>query len=435
MLKFFINVFFYIFSPLIFASCFILRFLIPVIRKRWDLETAENNYSRDQIACKICFEVSSEGELEQVKPLIQKLLNANVPLEIIYCSGSVQKQVYAMCEKYPLLLRSKCLPVISFLPFGKHNVSSWTGAATLVLCRYDFFPELIYLGMNKKFILVSATLKNKSYWVARPGSLGFFVLKHIYNLFDVIVAATEQDKEKLANLDLNQKIVGNFDFRILQIFSRLDQKEVTLKKFKSSSLFTHLSKFPIEKRLILGSAWPEDLQLIKSSFFRQTIVNEEAVIVIAPHLVTFDSRIETVELLNSMGLSPVVIDENNFLSVTSSEIKARPIVLQVKGILCELYSYFGSAYVGGGFGRSIHSVLEPFVAGCKVYCGPKTHRSTEFDLVRELSANEIQKVYNEEEFYQYFMKDTESRKFSRESWKKLVNEDFTKMGSLIYEHT
>ena len=43
---------------------------------------------------------------------------------------------------------------------------------------------------------------------------------------------------------------------------------------------------------------------------------------------------------------------------------------------------FDHAFIGGGHGRSIHSVLEPFFGVSHIYCGPKVHRSTEYDFVK-----------------------------------------------------
>ena len=56
-------------------------------------------------------------------------------------------------------------------------------------------------------------------------------------------------------------------------------------------------------------------------------------------------------------------------------------LMLVPGIFCELYANFGQAYVGGGHLKSIHSVLEPYLGGAQIYCGPKTYRSTEFDFI------------------------------------------------------
>jgi 3-deoxy-D-manno-octulosonic-acid transferase len=68
-------------------------------------------------------------------------------------------------------------------------------------------------------------------------------------------------------------------------------------------------------------------------------------------------------------------------------------------MLCELYQYFDCAYIGGGYEKSIHSVLEPFLMGAKVLCGPKIHRSTEYDYIHEVAPDEIVVLNNPNLFY------------------------------------
>ena len=53
---------------------------------------------------------------------------------------------------------------------------------------------------------------------------------------------------------------------------------------------------------------------------------------------------------------------------------------------------FGHAFVGGGFGVSIHSVMEPFLAKSKVMCGPKVNRSTEFDMIKQATGEKFPKI-------------------------------------------
>ena len=76
-------------------------------------------------------------------------------------------------------------------------------------------------------------------------------------------------------------------------------------------------------------------------------------------------------------------------------------IFQIKGVLCELYSYFDQAYIGGGFGVSVHSLLEPYLSGCQVVCGPKVSRSSEYLWISENSndsirvANDYSQIWDE----------------------------------------
>lgn len=101
------------------------------------------------------------------------------------------------------------------------------------------------------------------------------------------------------------------------------------------------------------------------------------------------------EALTSLGLS---FQEIN-LDTKVVEEKA-VYILNRKGLLCELYYDFEKAYVGGGFEKSVHSLLEPLVAGSKqISCGPQNHRSTEFDLAQDLGR--LQEVHAPEDFMKW----------------------------------
>ena len=57
--------------------------------------------------------------------------------------------------------------------------------------------------------------------------------------------------------------------------------------------------------------------------------------------------------------------------------------------MLELYAEFQVALVGGGFFGHTHSVLEPYLAGCTVYCGPNVYRSSEYYQVKAIDDKKI----------------------------------------------
>ena len=46
------------------------------------------------------------------------------------------------------------------------------------------------------------------------------------------------------------------------------------------------------------------------------------------------------------------------------------IIVDIVGILADLYKYCHIAYIGGGFTRGVHSVIEPAIYGCLIGYGP-----------------------------------------------------------------
>ena len=63
------------------------------------------------------------------------------------------------------------------------------------MCRYDFFPELLYFRFSKKLLLINARVKNKN-----------FIYMHILRFFDAIVASTKRCQIQMESFNLN--IIG-----------------------------------------------------------------------------------------------------------------------------------------------------------------------------------------------------------------------------------
>jgi 3-deoxy-D-manno-octulosonic-acid transferase len=85
--------------PLSFLAI-VLKSLIPKLKERVDFERKNLtqfeclSFHRSNEKADYCFEVSSEGELEQVLPLIHYFLEKNKKIELIYASYSVEKKCY-----------------------------------------------------------------------------------------------------------------------------------------------------------------------------------------------------------------------------------------------------------------------------------------------------------------------------------------------------
>lgn len=363
------------------------------------------SFALDQIIADVAFEVSSEGEFEQVKPLIDYYLKSGKKIEIVYSSDSLEKRLEKLGQEHSNL-RAFRLPLASFGLFQNilmqtQNVGSWLTSPLLILCRYDFFPELLLYGMqeNHRFCLVSATLKNKN--------LKSWFLKRIYNLFDYILSATPRDDRDLGLLGLDSSKHSNYEFRIIQIAKRLSNKDEKLDMYKD--VVNWLEEVPRHKRIVLGSAWPLEMDIFKDKEFIDDIKRGEYRILILPHL--FSEDFET-SLINTPSY---LYKDGDEFGPTLAALKESPGILRlhVKGILCELYGLCGHAFVGGGHGRSVHSVLEPFLAGCQIYCGPKTHRSTEYEFIKETSPDGIVVISELESFYKTYKKSKDENLVAR----------------------
>lgn len=361
---------------LLFPILKLTSFFVKKIKERMEFE----NFTYIGIKNKkydFAVEVSSEGELEQVYYLLEQKLLAGNNIELIYCSPSVKNTCYKLIEKFPDQINAVALPLIKFVPnHPRYDMGKWIKSDLVLFCRYDFFPELIFgfKQRKKEMVLISGSLKN----FEQKHILVKTYLKNCYKEFSKIVAASESEEVHFSNLGIVSEQIMSYDFRIPRILQRLERREkVFLEKGESFALFTEFVKSRTEHKIILGSLWPIDTFLLKGDL-------SGSLICIVPHSLN-EKNIELI--LTFINKKVFVVSEKTTKAKLVSMIEEYQNtggiwLLTIKGILCELYSLFDKAYVGGGFGVSVHSLLEPYLAGCEVFCGSKIHRSTEFDWIR-----------------------------------------------------
>lgn len=379
--------FWFVYVPLI-RVLDILLFWHPKIRernhfeKRNKFEWLAHSFKEMNVSADLCFEFSSEGEYQQVAPLIDDALKAGKKLELVFFSPSVERAIMKLAAHYPDQVRYLRYPMVRIFPFVERRCfSHWVTAKTLIMVRYDLFPEFLLWSMKdgNTLKIIWMTFKKERSSGKAPSAWKLLFLKYAR----AIVYAGLPDHEQGMKLKLPGEI---FDFRMEQIKRRVEKKN---EKFT-----THFSLYPAfqdelknyPKKLILGNAWPSDLFLLRD-------LPKDVLLVVVPHQLSPDILKQFHEALKDRG----VVEVNDF---TSSWRSSSTILINKKGILCELYADFPFAYVGGGFEGSIHSVLEPFVAGSeKISCGPRHHRSTEYDVA--LSDNRISEVNTPEQFLQW----------------------------------
>lgn len=361
------------------------------------------SFKLDHLKAQVCYEVSSEGELEQVKPLIQHDLDSNRLVELVFCSDSVERQCLSLAKNYPDNLRIYRLPLATYKPWGtKNNLRDWMSSDVLFLCRYDFFPELILLGRNvcRYFGLFSASLKGKD--LNKQGYFKSNFYKYVYESFNFLTTPTSRDKSLIQiHYNIEEEKVKTVDFRVLQIVARQKNTEETLlKRVPGWSILRDYLEDNRKKGMIFGSFWPSEVELFNDSFFDQ-VRREELLPLLAPHNLSAEyiGRIKLNLKSKSSDLKIYEINEDDdeqAVEKVLSSLKESPgvLLMNIKGALCELYQFYNLAFVGGGHGRSVHSLLEPYLGGCNLICGPKVHRSTEYDIILEKSVEHI-KVIND----------------------------------------
>ena len=369
--------------------------------KRNKFEYLAQSFKEWNEVADLCFEFSSEGEYQQVAPLIQDALLVGKKIELIFFSPSVEKAIMKLAQEYPRQIRYLRYPLVRLFPFiPRRSLIHWITAKKMIMVRYDLFPDLLLWSMKKdhELRIIWMTFKKERSRGKAPSFWKKLFLKNSSR----IVFAGAPDLKQGTELGYKGEV---FDFRIEQIRRRVQNKEVKFKEqFKLDPDFKiHLNKH--SKRVILGNAWPSDLFLLRD-------LPKEYLLVIVPHQLST----EIINLFKE-GLDNLGRETFELTSATTQYQEAPTVLINMKGILCELYADFPYSYVGGGFEGSIHSVLEPLVASSgQLACGPFHHRSTEYDIAEEFKR--ISEVNTPDEFINWLNSHAE-------------NSDHVRMDSLI----
>lgn len=369
--------------------------LIPGCRRRLQFEAKNPPFHLDDdFSNSYGIEVSSEGELEQAIPLINRLLSEKEKITLLYCSPSVEKKVLSLEGSSKGHLRGVRLPLLSSRPWN-----TWVNRLQFkcyIQVRYDFFPDLLVLSRrNPSYLLWASTKGNE-----RRNFLGKYWQELAFSSFDFLIPATSKDEKVMKGAYLGTKVLPYLENRVLQIASRLSAKEDKLKDFYgNTALSGYFGKG--KQPLVMGNIWPVDLALISSPLMKN-LKQLKADLWLLPHEVNERSISDFEKAFSALGIANdyelvILREASDFIAAKDPE-KPRIFLLAVKGILCEFYSEFSLAYVGGGFGRSVHSLLEPFIADCKVFTGPKVYRSTEYDFIQDLSPERISLVHQAKTF-------------------------------------
>jgi len=213
--------------------------------------------------------------------------------------------------------------------------------------KYEFWYNYINQAyrQNIPFYSVSCIFSKKQFYFKWYGAWFRKQLQHITHFF----TQDECSKDLLNQYGISQASVCG-DTRFDRVYEIVNQA-------KEIDFFSNLSSK--NKIIVAGSTWTEDEKLLK-----QLLDNHNFTLIIAPHEV-HKEHIEEIEK-RFAAFSPVRYTE---LSPATNMEEVQVIVIDVIGILSSLYRYASIAYIGGGFGKGIHNILEAATYGKPIIFG------------------------------------------------------------------
>ena len=315
-------------------------------RKNWEekIATVLSNAGKKRI----WFHCASVGEFEQGRSLIEKI-KVNDPSVFIVLS-------FFSPSGYELRKNFQAADLVCYLPLDtKTNANKFISLIAptyIVFIKYEFWFHYFSEAKQNKIPLyiVSGIFRPSQIFFKWYGSFYRNILKNVTHFF----VQDGNSAKLLSGIKLNNVTITG-DTRFDRVYSiTLEKNQIPL-----------LEKFKEDKNLfIAGSTWLEDEKIFLPSLDLLKLNNYK--FVIAPHEVN-EKRIKEVIINVSKYFSP---SEITCYSSYSNPVNAKVLIIDNIGILSSAYRYGNIAWIGGGFGKGIHNILEAAVFGMPVIFGP-----------------------------------------------------------------
>jgi 3-deoxy-D-manno-octulosonic-acid transferase len=311
------------------------------------------------------FHASSLGEFEQGRPVMEKVKKEFPQIKILLTffspSGYEIRKNYEVADYVFYMPIDTKKNAVKFIDVVKPEMAFFI--------KYEFWFNYIDCLFKKNIpvYFFSVIFRKDQHFFKWYGSWFRQNLKKI-NWFFV---------QNIDSIDLLKRIqVDNVslcgDTRFDRVF------EVTQNK-KS---FPLIEKFCGGNKIVLaGSSWPADEEIL-AEYIKTS--DPDVKFIIAPHEIHKEHLESIIQKLKVPFIKYSKISNENIPD-------KKVLIVDCIGILLHLYQYASFAYIGGGFGKSIHNILEAATFGKPVIFGPNFNKFQEAkDLVRLGGAFKIQ---------------------------------------------
>ncbi len=344
-------------------------------RKDWQTKLLEFvDQHPNQSGKRIWFHVASLGEFEQSRVLLESIRTEYPQHQIILSFFSPSG--YDRLSQYPAADYVCYFPsdiyseIKTFIDYLKPDL--------VLFVKYDFWFNCLHLLNHRKipFCFVSLIIR-KRHFLLRP------VFHSLLNKLKSAQKLYVQNQETFELL--KEKSFSNLLCSGDTRFDRVEQISKQPKVIPGIDLFCNSSKI-----WIAGSIWSEDLEVTCEGISASLELGWKVILV--PH------KVDAIHLQQIQQF----FKEGLILYSQLQQYQGQKILLMDEiGYLSSLYKYATFAYIGGGFGKGIHNILEALIYHIPVCFGPRFEKFQEaIDAIQNGIAFAIKDTNEFKEFVQ-----------------------------------
>lgn len=307
------------------------------------------------------FHASSMGEFEQTRPLLETFRTKHSEYRIVVTFFSPSG--YEPRKNYPYADIVSYLPIDS--PSNAKKLTKLINPDIVFFAKYDFwFNYLNELRCNNiPTYLFSATFRQNQYFFKW---YGIWFLKQIRTCFTHIFVQDQSSLALLQSNNIKQSHIAN-DTRFDRVYSIA----------QDAKAFPEIEAFLSEetKVIVAGSSWePDEEHLLQ---FRNSQGHVPIKLIIAPHVIS-NTHIDHIE--NQFGKDYCIRYSDvkkSYNEGNTKYVSKQVMIIDNIGMLSSIYRYAYIAYIGGGWGKGIHNILEAVTFGKPVIFGPNYSKFNE----------------------------------------------------------
>lgn len=323
-------------------------------RKNWRKQTAQQLPPKTATLRRVWVHCASLGEFEQGRPLIESLTQhygSDVEIILSFFSPSG----YEVRRNYPLAAAVLYMPADTAA--NARDFYDLVQPDLVVFVKYEIWYFFLQEAHQRQIpaVLISAYFDNNKPYFKWYG----VTLRRALHFFDKIFVQNENSLRLLQHIGIAHcQIAPDTRFDRVAATAAAHAAELRwLADFKQT-----------QPLIVAGSTWQAD----EAALMLWSAQKEAASwkILIAPHEINEKEIVALCEVWQNRG----VVRYTQLQATDRPEAllaRAQVLILDTIGLLSQCYRYADIAYIGGGFGKGIHNILEAAVFGVPLVFGKK----------------------------------------------------------------
>ena len=347
------HIIFYIYE----LGVFIASFFSAKVRKMWRGERDAFRVLKEKVepdAYYAWFHAASLGEFEQGRPIMEEYRRIYPERKILLTFFSPSG--YEVRKDYEVADIVCYLPIDT--PTNARRFLRTVRPKVAFFIKYEFWYNYMHILRHRGVPVYSVSS------IFRPDQIFFrwygYEYRNVLNCITHFFVQNEQSKELLHSIGIDDvDVTGDTRFdRVMQIASQSKDIPV-VETFKDS-----------KKVFVAGSSWLPDEEI----FIPYLNAHPDWKVIIAPHVIDEEHLKQIEALLQGRKVLRYSVAQGKGMEELR---QAEVLIIDCFGLLSSIYKYGEVAYVGGGFGVSIHNLPEAAVWSMPVIFGPNNKKFKE----------------------------------------------------------